>query len=100
MLPKDLPACRVLTFSYPATVASVLGKTSSDRILQHAQTLVAELVADREVCYLVTDQVALAAKPKLTICSDGRRSSTPHYLCMPFPWWHNRKEGIYFPINR
>ncbi|KAK4446131.1 ribonuclease-like protein p/mrp subunit [Podospora aff. communis PSN243] len=49
MLPKDLPNCRVLTFSYPATVANVLGKTSSDRILQHAQTLVAELVADREL---------------------------------------------------
>jgi hypothetical protein len=26
-----------------------LGRTSSDRIMQHAQTLVAELVADREV---------------------------------------------------
>ncbi|KAK0714744.1 ribonuclease-like protein p/mrp subunit [Lasiosphaeris hirsuta] len=49
MLPRDLPSCRVLTFSYPATVANVLGKTSSDRILQHAQTLVAELVADREL---------------------------------------------------
>jgi len=49
MLPRDLPRCRVLTFSYPAVVAKLLGKTSSDRILQHAQTLIAELVADREV---------------------------------------------------
>jgi len=49
MLPRDLPNCRVLTFSYSANVASVLGKTSSDRILQHAQTLVAELAADRDV---------------------------------------------------
>ncbi|KAK0648078.1 ribonuclease-like protein p/mrp subunit [Cercophora newfieldiana] len=49
MLPKDLPNCRILTFSYPATVAMLLGRTSSDRVLQHAQTLVAELVADREL---------------------------------------------------
>ncbi|RYP87830.1 hypothetical protein DL769_000422 [Monosporascus sp. CRB-8-3] len=49
MLPHDLKGrCRVLTFSYPASVASILGRTSSDRILQHATTLVAELVADRE----------------------------------------------------
>jgi hypothetical protein len=50
MLPGALNGrCRILTYSYPASVASVLGKTSSDRILQHATTLVAELVADREV---------------------------------------------------
>jgi hypothetical protein len=53
MLPRDLPRCRVLTFSYPAVVAKILGKTSSDRILQHAQTLIAELVADREVGHRV-----------------------------------------------
>ncbi|CAJ2500091.1 Uu.00g029440.m01.CDS01 [Anthostomella pinea] len=50
MLPRDLRGrCRVLTYGYPSSVASILGKTSSDRILQHATTLVAELVADREL---------------------------------------------------
>ncbi|KAH8822009.1 ribonuclease-like protein p/mrp subunit [Xylogone sp. PMI_703] len=45
MLPRDLPDCRVLTFSYHASVTAILGKTSSDTILQHATTLVQELAA-------------------------------------------------------
>ncbi|KAF2647563.1 ribonuclease-like protein p/mrp subunit [Lophiostoma macrostomum CBS 122681] len=49
LLPFNLKESRILTFGYNAAVASLLGKTSSDRILQHAQTLVAELVADREL---------------------------------------------------
>ncbi|MCJ1309136.1 hypothetical protein MMC25_002791 [Agyrium rufum] len=49
LLPAHLKRARILTFSYDAAVTAFLGKTSSDRILQHAQTLVAELVADREL---------------------------------------------------
>jgi hypothetical protein len=49
LLPSTLKSARILTFGYNAAVAALLGRTSSDRILQHAQTLVAELVADREV---------------------------------------------------
>jgi hypothetical protein len=49
MLPKALKNARILTFGYNANVTSLLGSTSSDRVLQHAQTLVAELVADRAV---------------------------------------------------
>lgn len=49
MLPRDIKNCRVLTFNYSASVTSILGSTSSDGILQHAHTLVAELVADRYV---------------------------------------------------
>ena len=49
LLPFNLKNSRVLTFGYNAVVISMFGKASSDRILQHAQTLVAELVADREV---------------------------------------------------
>jgi hypothetical protein len=49
MLPNNLKSARILTFGYNAAVAALLGRTSSDRVLQHAQTLVAELVADREV---------------------------------------------------
>ena len=48
-LPKRLKNARALTFGYNANVTSLLGSTSSDRILQHAQTLVAQLEADREV---------------------------------------------------
>ena len=49
LLPSSLKSARILTFGYNAAVAALLGRTSSDRILQHAQTLIAELVADREV---------------------------------------------------
>ena len=50
LLPKYIPSARVLTWGYNANVMSVKGRsTSADRILQHAQTLIAQLVADREV---------------------------------------------------
>ncbi|KAI0466974.1 ribonuclease-like protein p/mrp subunit [Xylaria cf. heliscus] len=49
MLPHDVENSRILTYRYPASVATLLGSTSSDRILQHAQTMIAELVADREL---------------------------------------------------
>ena len=49
LLPFNLKNSRILTYGYNAMVTAVLGKTSSDRILQHAHTLVAQLVADREV---------------------------------------------------
>lgn len=49
MLPRDVKNSRIMTYRYPASVATLLGGTSSDRILQHAQTMIAELVADREV---------------------------------------------------
>jgi hypothetical protein len=50
LLPKYLKSARILTWGYNANIASLMGKTtSSDRILQHAHTLVADLQADREV---------------------------------------------------
>ena len=49
LLPAHIKRARILTFGYNAAVTALFGKTSSDRILQHAHTLVAELVADREV---------------------------------------------------
>ncbi|KAL8780804.1 MAG: hypothetical protein Q9213_006305 [Squamulea squamosa] len=50
LMPKYLPNARVLSWGYNANVSSAQGRTtSSDRILQHAQTLVADLHADREV---------------------------------------------------
>jgi hypothetical protein len=57
-LPRYLHGARVLTWGYNANTSSFKGRqTSSDRILQHAATLVAQLQADREVggfpCYFI-----------------------------------------------
>lgn len=49
MLPRDVENSRIMTYSYPASVTTLRGSTSSDRILQHAQTMIAELVGNREV---------------------------------------------------
>lgn len=50
LLPRFLPNARILTWGYNANVISTKARhTSADRILQHAQTLIAQLVADREV---------------------------------------------------
>jgi hypothetical protein len=49
-LPKYVKRARVLVWGYNAKISSLTGRTaSSDRILQHAQTLVAQLQADRDV---------------------------------------------------
>jgi protein SERAC1 len=49
-LPKYIQHARVLTWGYNAKTVSLAGKpTSGDRILQHAQSLVQQLCADREV---------------------------------------------------
>ena len=50
LLPKYIPSARVLAYGYNANVFGIKGRaTSSDGIMQHAQTLVAELAADREL---------------------------------------------------
>jgi protein SERAC1 len=49
MLPKQLKNARILTYGYDASVTIWLGPTSSDGILQHAHTLIAELVANRQL---------------------------------------------------
>lgn len=52
-LPKYIKRARVLSWGYNANISSFTGKTtSSDRILQHAQTLIAQLQADRDVSTL------------------------------------------------
>lgn len=47
LLPSSLNVARVLTFGYNASSKSFYGHRSADRIQQHAQTLVADLQADR-----------------------------------------------------
>lgn len=50
LLPNFINNARILTWGYNASVTSRKGRgTSADRILQHAQTLVAQLHADREL---------------------------------------------------
>lgn len=61
MLPKAIPNARILTWGYKADVHAFLGHTSSERILQHAQTLVAQLQTDREVCLAMTSRTSLLA---------------------------------------
>ncbi|KUJ21853.1 uncharacterized protein LY89DRAFT_694338 [Mollisia scopiformis] len=46
---KYLTTARILTWGYNANVTDFSGTTSSDRILQHAHTLIAQLWADREL---------------------------------------------------
>jgi hypothetical protein len=55
MLPKFVKNSRILTYGYNASVAALGGKTSSDRIMHHAHTLVAELVADRQVIRKISE---------------------------------------------
>src|SRR5271170_8023569 len=49
LLPKAINTARVLTFGYSAYASSFYGSGSVDRIQQHAQTLVADLQADRSL---------------------------------------------------
>ena len=50
LLPKYIPNARILAYGYNASVFGVKGRvTSSDGIMQHAQTLIAQLAADREL---------------------------------------------------
>ncbi|KAG2010685.1 hypothetical protein GB937_007654 [Aspergillus fischeri] len=48
-LPKYVPKARVLSWGYNANVSSITGPTSANGILGHAQTLVSNLEADREL---------------------------------------------------
>jgi len=49
LLPESLNIARVLTFGYSANSTSFYGGKSADRIQQHAQTLVADIQADRSL---------------------------------------------------
>ncbi|KAI9710441.1 MAG: hypothetical protein M1812_007409 [Candelaria pacifica] len=60
LLPQYIPQARILTYGYPVGGPSSW-EASSERILQHAQTLVAELEADRLTANAVR-------KPIIFIC--------------------------------
>lgn len=116
MLPKALPNARILTWGYNANVHSFMGSTSSDTILEHAHTLIAQLQADREVWLALvpkTDYICFASSQSASIfvyiislfeCSlidllnwshvDGRRFREAHHIHMPFTWGYHRQKGI------
>ncbi len=100
MLPAHLKQSRVLTYGYNADVLSVLGKASDDRILEHAHTLVAELVADRQV-RSISDQEILGGSLTLTTrCTVGQSCSEAPHLYLPFAWRDHRQKsklGRHFP---
>lgn len=85
LLPKYLKCARVLTWGYNANTASLLGKTTSaDRVLQHAQTLIAQLQADREVCTGLCCRVPDSWMELLTERSSrGRRSDQSCFFATP-----------------
>jgi hypothetical protein len=85
LLPSNLKNSRILTYGYNAMVTAVLGKTSSDRILQHAHTLVAQLVADREVSLVGRMEPAIVTEIEQIA---GRCDATADHLRLPLTRWH------------
>ena len=49
LLPRELDVARVLTYGYEAEATAFYGSGSADRLLQRAQTFVADLQAEREL---------------------------------------------------
>lgn len=60
-LSKQIPDARVLTYGYKAEILSTSGESSSDRILPHALTLIADLHADRQLADAIS-------RPIIFIC--------------------------------
>ena len=85
LLPSNLKNSRILTYGYNAMVTAVSGKSSSDRILQHAHTLVAQLVADREVSLGGRTESAIVTEIERIA---GRCDATADHLRLPLTWWH------------
>ncbi|CAF9907769.1 MAG: hypothetical protein ALECFALPRED_003875 [Alectoria fallacina] len=85
LLPSNLKKSRILTYGYNANVTAMFGKTSSDRTLQHAHTLVAQMVADREASLVGKVDLAIATKPEQIA---GRCDPTAHNLRLPLTWRH------------
>lgn len=89
MLPKAVPSARILTWGYNADVHAFLGDTSSDRVMQHAHTLIAQLQADREVYLpLVLSDLQINA-----LISDRRSYGEADNFHMPFARRHYCQEG-------
>ena len=82
LLPLNLKHSRILTYGYNAMVTAVLG------ILQHAHTLVAQLVADREVSLVGRMESAINTEIEQAA---GRCDAAADNLRMPLTRWHCRE---------
>ena len=74
MLPMVIPNARILTWGYNTDVHAFLGHTSSNGVMQHAHTLVAQLQTDREVCLALTSrssQLAMSPDTMLLTTNDS-----------------------------
>ena len=92
---KICPNARVLTRGYNANITSVKGRsTSADRVLQYAQTLFAQLVADREVCVSHYFSRLLDADRWLRIYLVGGTIRETNNLPLPFIRWDHCQEGM------
>ncbi|KAK6611184.1 LipA and NB-ARC domain-containing protein [Botrytis cinerea] len=80
MLPCAMKQSRILTFRYNAAVTALFGKTSADRILHHAQTLVAELVADRQINDAEHRPIISYVIHLVELSSKGRTSKAVEHL--------------------
>lgn len=101
LLPSYIKNSRVLTWGYNANVTSYKGRsTSADRIMQHAQTLIAQLQADREVGLFTVEAChyfnnLLEANKNL---ARGRNRQTD-YFRLPFTGRHHRQTGKAFSLQ-
>ena len=88
LLPKTLPTARVLSWGYNADAIALLGSTSSNSILQHAQTLIAELEANRAVRECCFEYGQTPVWLILCITARGCRREANHFH-LPFPGWNH-----------
>ena len=101
LLPKYLPKTRILAWGYNANVLPSKGRTtSSNRILQHAQTLIAQLAADREVSPIRRSALSEHASCSLNFVQmglirekDRRRIEETNNLSLPLSRWNSSKTG-------
>ncbi|KIW00621.1 uncharacterized protein PV09_07817 [Verruconis gallopava] len=93
-LPKSIPKARILTYGYNANIFSFTEKDpSSDRIHQHAHTLIQELCADRRlakrqdypIIFLCHSVGGIIVKRALSFSKDKTSRKTSHlhtiYTC-------------------
>lgn len=84
-LPKYVGKVRVLTWGYNANITTLQGPTSSNRILQHAQTLVQHLVADRNVSNSTSQRREIAHTLTPMICGSAAKcDGETHYFLVSF----------------
>ena len=86
LLPKRLPKARILTYGYKAEPGQTPGEGSSDQILSHAKTLVAELNATRHLSRTVSRPIiflchglgGILVKRAIAFCNTSTAKQVDH----------------------